>query len=208
MQNDLFLDEQHQEIIRLPMEDADVRYYPRLLGPDQAGHYYQDLQDSLLWQQDHIKLYGKQVKIPRLQAWYGEPDAIYTYSGLTMRPHRWTKSLLELKSLCENVAGSRFNSVLANWYRDGQDSMGWHADDEPELGARPIIASLSFGQARDFDFRHKLNGKKHRINLEQGSLLVMAGNTQRYWMHGISKRTRAMVGRINLTFRMIYPIEK
>ena len=208
MQNDLFFSTHNQDFTPLPMVDADIRYYPQLISAEEAHSFYTDLRDSLVWRQDHIKMYGKQVKIPRLQAWYGSPEAIYTYSGLTMAPNPWTDTLLQLKQLLEEKTTNRYNSVLANWYRDNNDSMGWHADDEPELGSQPVIASLSLGQTRDFDFRHKISGEKHRIALQSGSLLVMAGETQKYWQHGISKRARSLGGRINLTFRFIYPIEK
>ena len=208
MQNDLFYNEEENDGIHLPMEDADIRYYPGFIEDKAADNYYVHLRDSLVWRQDHIKMYGKEVKIPRLQAWYGDPEAVYTYSGLTMEPYSWTAPLRQLKELCEQKSRAKFNSVLANWYRDGSDSMGWHADNEPELGDRPVIASLTLGEARDFDFRHLIKGQKQRITLQHGSLLVMAGNTQKFWQHGIGKRTRALGGRINLTFRMIYPVEK
>ncbi len=202
MQNDMF--SQQSDILTLyPMVDAKVSFAPQFLDPQEAEGFFSLLLRSLRWRQDHIKLYGKSVKIPRLQAWYGDPKATYRYSGLDMHPNPWTESLLTLKKRCEAVCGTTFNSVLANYYRNGQDSMGWHSDDEPELGEKPIIASLSLGESRDFDFRHKQTKETHRIALGNGSLLVMAGATQQHWQHGISKRKRPLHGRINLTFRTI-----
>lgn len=185
------------------MVDADVRYLPEFLTAEQSNHCYLTLLETLKWRQDSIKLYGKTVKIPRLQAWYGDPCASYRYSGIQLQPLPWTSALWEIKQRCESVCETGFNSVLANYYRDGQDSMGWHSDDEPELGEQPIIASLSVGQTREFDFRHKLSGEKYRISLPPGSLLIMSGPTQRFWQHGITKRKTNLQGRINLTFRTI-----
>lgn len=199
---------QPQSCMALPMPDADVTLYPAFFSDQEAAHYFDALRQSLLWQQDDIKLYGRKVKIPRLQAWYGDKEAHYAYSGLQMVPNVWTPELQHIRQTCEQVCNTRFNSVLANLYRDGQDSMGWHSDDEPELGQRPVIASVSFGQVRDLDFRHKISGQKQRLSLPHGSLLIMAGDTQQYWQHGISKRARIAQERINLTFRMIHQVEK
>lgn len=189
----------------VPLPDADVVYIPRWLTEEEATSFYHELASSLSWAQDTIKLFGKPVKIPRLQAWYGDMTTEYTYSGLTMVPKAWTPALQTLRERCESIAGVVFNSVLANWYRHGQDSMGMHADDEPELGPQPVIASLTLGEGRPFIFRHKQTKETTRINLEHGSLLVMRGDTQRHYLHGINKTTRAIGGRINLTFRYIYP---
>lgn len=190
---------------KLPLHGADVVYYPRWLNAEHATAYYDTLASSLSWAQDTIKLFGKPVKIPRLQAWYGDITTAYAYSGLTMIPKTWTPELQALREYCEQTAGCAFNSVLANWYRHGQDSMGMHADDEPELGAQPVIASVTLGEARPFIFKHKRTKASHRISLEHGSLLLMRGDTQRHYLHGINKTTRDISGRINLTFRYIYP---
>ncbi len=192
----------------LSLADASVSYMPNFLKPDDANELYQKFCAELAWRQDSIKMYGKSVKIPRLQAWYGDPEAAYRYSGLEMIPIPWTLELLSLKKRIEQLTGAAFNSVLANWYRDGQDSMGWHSDDEPELGVQPTIASVTLGQVRDFDFKHKHTGQKYRIALENGSLLLMAQETQKNWQHGIAKRTRPLNGRINLTFRQILTSHK
>ncbi len=193
----------------LPMIDADVRYYPNFLAENDADALMQRLMSDLRWRQDDIKMFGRTVRIPRLQAWYGDANVDYRYSGKTLTPLPWQSDLLQLKYRCEAVTGNSFNSVLANWYRDGQDSMGWHADNEPELLQGAAIASISLGAARDFDFKH-VNDTKHqpqrqRVVLEHGSLLVMAGNTQQFWQHALPKRQRCDTSRLNFTFRCIIP---
>lgn len=187
----------------LEMSDADVSYVPAFLQQADADVHFNDLLHNLAWRQDHIKLYGREVLIPRLQAWYGEPEAEYQYSGLLMRPLSWTDSLRSLKQQCEEHCQSSFNSVLANLYRDGRDSMGMHSDDEPELGPQPVIASLSLGEERDFRFKHKRTGERVQVCLAHGSLLVMKGQTQANWQHGMNKTKRSIGERINLTFRYI-----
>ncbi len=208
MQSDLFEDNPEVNAIELDMPDASVRYLSNFLTTSDAEYYFEILQRTLAWRQDHIKMFGKSVKIPRLQAWYGEPVAAYTYSGLTMQPLAWTTELAELRHRCEEYCRARFNSVLANYYRDGQDSMGAHSDNEPELGAQPIIASLSLGQERELIFKHQYQEHKLNLPLANGSLLIMSGTTQDFWLHNINKRTIPLGPRINLTFRMIYPLEK
>lgn len=191
--------------LQLDMPQAQVTYYPQWLTSDKAAVFATRLQTELQWSQDYIKIYGREVKIPRLQAWYGEPEATYTYSQLAMKPLPWHPILAEIKRDLVEFLDAEFNSVLANWYRDGQDSMGMHSDDEPELGEQPVIASLTLGHARGFVFKHKATGEKHTLPLAHGSLLVMAGTTQRYWQHGINKTKKPVADRINLTFRQIYP---
>lgn len=207
MQADLFQSETSSNVIQLPMQNANVWYQDNFILPRTADELFVELRQSIQWRQDNIKMYGKEVKIPRLHAWYGDSHATYSYSKLTLNPLPWTSSLLNLKRQCEQACNTNFNSVLANYYRDGQDSMGMHADNEVELGSLPTIASLTFGADRDFDFKHLHTGEKIRIKLRHGSLLVMSGETQKYWHHGISKRATAMGGRINLTFRYIHSLE-
>ncbi len=189
---------------QLPMTDACVSYAPNFLSVDEANIAFEELAATLEWRQDNIVLFGKKMKIPRLQAWYGDSNASYMYSGLLMQAMPWTESLDRLKSRCEKQCNKQFNSVLANLYRNGADSMGMHADDEPELGTKPTIASLTLGAARNFIFKHKLNKQKYSLVLEHGSLLVMQGNTQQYWQHGMNKTKRVNNPRINLTFRYVY----
>ncbi|MGB2427693.1 MAG: alpha-ketoglutarate-dependent dioxygenase AlkB family protein [Alteromonas sp.] len=188
---------------RLPMQDAEVIYIPNWLTASEATQYYHKLAESLAWRQDTIRLYGKEHKIPRQQCWYGEPEAIYHYSGLDLTPLPWSDELFTLKQACESTSQAHFNSVLANWYQHGQHSMGMHSDDEPELGTQPTIASLSLGAERNFIFKHKHDKSRHSLLLEHGSLLIMRGMTQNYWQHGINKTARDIGGRINLTFRQI-----
>lgn len=188
----------------LALPDASLKYVPDFLSVTQADSLLTTLSQTLKWQQDHIKIYGREVKIPRLQAWYGEPEASYRYSGLSMQPLKWTPELLTVKQLCEREAGVQFNSVLANLYRDGQDAMGWHADDEPELGHNPVIASVSLGACRAIDFRHKNSGAKHRLPLEHGSLLIMSGSTQAFWQHSVARSKKVENSRLNLTFRFVH----
>jgi len=166
-----------------------------------------DLIEHTPWRQEHITLFGKTHPQPRLVAWFGDPDAAYTYSGITHEPLAWTAQLAVLRDNVSRLCGTPFNSVLLNYYRDGRDAMGLHADDEPELGRRPVIASLSVGATRRMYFRPKQKGGGSGLDLDlpDNSLLVMSGDTQEHWKHGI-RRTRAPCGpRINLTFRHVLP---
>jgi alkylated DNA repair dioxygenase AlkB len=174
------------------------------LEPDAAGALFERLSGELPWRQKTIRMFGRDIAEPRLSAWIGDPDAVYVYSGVSHRPAPWTATTAELRDRLRDRLGVAFNSVLANLYRDGRDSMGWHADDEPELGPEPTIASVSLGATRRFVFRHRRdNRRKLEIPLPSGSLLVMAGTTQRDWKHAVPKQ-RAPVGpRINLTYRLI-----
>ena len=157
------------------------------------------------WQQDQINMFGKIVPLPRLTAWYGDPSKAYTYSGITSHPNQWNEGLRYIKQAVEALAQESFNSVLLNWYRNGADHMGWHADDEKELGKNPTIASVSFGEPRDFILRSKDDpSKKITIPLEHGTVLIMRGALQHFWQHSVPKRTRLENSRFNLTFRHIF----
>lgn len=193
-------------IIDIPLPNAALWYAPEFLSPTEANSLFAYLQSdkNIAWRQDTIRMFGKPMLIPRLSAWYGNEDASYTYSGLTLQPNAWTDELLSIKQKIETISGAIFNSVLLNFYRHGQDSMGWHADDEPELGKMPTIASLSLGAERRFLLRAKNNHRQqHEVKLTNGSLLIMSGNTQHYWQHAIPKTMRPTEPRINLTFRQI-----
>lgn len=181
--------------------DGRLFWLPHFILQAEADNYFQRLSEELNWRQETIRMFGRDVLQPRLQAWCG--DAVYTYSGLTMKPQSWTPTLLAIKAACEKVSEVRFNSVLANLYRDGQDYMGWHRDNEPELGVQPVIASVSLGESRRFILKHMETKQKLEFNLESGSLLVMAGNTQQCWVHSVPKTRKPKAGRINLTFRLI-----
>ena len=188
----------------LAMPDADVRFYRSLFSKEESDQLYAQLHQQTLWKQEFIKLYGKQVAIPRLTAWYGDEGKSYIYSKIEMTPELWTPSLLEIKTKIEVMSGLTFNSVLLNLYRDGKDSVAWHSDDEPELGENPSIGSVSFGAARRFMFKHKQqNDLKQEVELTHGSFLLMQGPTQHFWLHQIPKTTKSLQPRINLTFRVI-----
>ncbi len=158
---------------------------------------FERLLAAIDWQAETISLFGKAVPVPRLVAWHG--DAAYTYSGIRHQPAAWTPDLLALKNICEGVVHTRFNSVLLNLYRDGRDGMGWHADDEPELGSDPVIASLSLGSTRTFHVKHRSKPLKLAIPLTPGSCLVM----ESHWLHRVAKTARPTETRINLTYRQI-----
>jgi len=187
------------------MQDAEV-YYLRHLALAQPPHIVMGrLIDEVPWRAEKIVVWGRTYPQPRLIAWYGDVGKNYTYSGIKLEPLAWTHTLLDIKSRIEVVAGTDFNSVLLNYYRDQRDSMGLHSDDEPELGERPILASLSLGEERTFILKHKRDKtlKPVRLKLASGSILLMKGDTQRYWKHGIDKETRPCGPRVNLTFRRI-----
>lgn len=186
-----------------PVQDGRLYWHPHFWTPETAHHLYLQLDQTLPWQQQPIRMYGREVLQPRLQAWCGE--AVYTYSGLTMHPHPWTPALLAIRNQLEALLGVRFNSVLANKYRDGEDYMGWHQDNEPELGVEPVIASVSLGETRRFVLRHLKTQQKLEFSLASGSLLVMAGELQTHWQHTVPKTRKPKQPRINLTFRSVLP---
>ncbi|HEY2019993.1 alpha-ketoglutarate-dependent dioxygenase AlkB [Paraburkholderia sp.] len=187
----------------LPTPELD--WYPDWLAPDTAAQFLARLIDEVQWRQDTIGTPGGRVALPRLTAWQGEPDAVYVYSGIRNVPQPWTPAVAELKAAAEATSGARFNSVLLNRYRSGADSMGWHADREPELGKQPVIASVSLGVERTFDLRHNKTGVVQSFALKGGSLLVMKGDTQAEWRHRVPKEPRVSGERINLTFRWVTP---
>jgi len=188
----------------LPLRDADIRYYPCFFDQETAERYFQALLRETAWEQRTLFVFGKHRLEPRLTAWYGDEGASYSYSGTTRHPKPWTPLLREIKQRVENAAGVCYNSLLLNQYRDGNDSVSWHSDDEESLGHNPSIASVSFGVMRSFHLRHRQDKQlRHKIDLEHGSLLVMQGPTQHYWHHQVPKTSRAVGQRINLTFRVI-----
>jgi alkylated DNA repair dioxygenase AlkB len=190
---------------RVPMQDAEVYYLPEFPLAQTAEAVMKHLIDEIPWRAESIVVWGKTVLQPRLIAWYGDKGANYTYSGIHHDPLPWTDTLIDIKTRVEKVADTSFNSVLLNYYRHHRDSMGLHSDDEPELGHRPIIASLSLGEDRTFILRHKTRRdlKTFRLKLASGSLLLMKGDTQHCWKHGIEKEKRPCGPRVNLTFRRI-----
>jgi len=188
----------------LPMPDADVTFYRDFYSPDESERLFHDLSENIQWKQESARFGGKAVPLPRLTAWYGDAGKSYSYSGITVHPLPWTDTLLDIKARVEGVANVTFNSVLLNFYRGERDSVAWHSDDEPELGTNPVIASVSFGATRKFQFKHKTNPDlRLSVDLIPGSLLLMAGGTQHHWKHQIPKTTKPVGARINLTFRAI-----
>ena len=196
--------------VKIVRDALDLEFWPNFLANDAATHLFDALYCETEWRQPELTIYGRRVRIPRLTAWYGDADATYVYSGLRNEPLPWTARLSALNRAIEDVTHGRFNSVLLNLYRNGNDHMSWHRDDEPELGPRPEIASVSLGAARRFDLRQvpRLRGasdKRARYGLEltHGSLLYMRGDTQTAWEHRIPRAGGLDKPRINLTFRTI-----
>lgn len=190
------------EVQNLVMPDAEVLFYPTLFSTSESADFFHDLTQSIAWEQREIQVPGRKIPLPRLTAWYGDPGKTYRYSGMTHDARPWASSLMMIKERLEAITDVQFNSALLNLYRNEQDSVSWHSDDEPELG--PIIASVSFGAARIFQFKHKLDSKlRYTIELTSGSLLLMRGTTQKFWKHQIPKAKDPCGARINLTFRVI-----
>ncbi|NTS77596.1 alpha-ketoglutarate-dependent dioxygenase AlkB [Catenovulum sp. SM1970] len=211
MQIDLFesnQSNQNEGNTALAMPDAKVFYLPIAFSQAQSDQYYHQLYE-LNWQQVSIEVYGKSVLTPRLQSFYGDEGLSYTYSNTLFKALPWQAPLLNIKrqveKLSRDILGYEpiYNAVLGNLYRNGQDNMGWHADDETELGKECVIASLSFGATRDFKFKHKSTGEQLNLALTHGSLLLMAGTTQTFWYHALPKRMKVNSPRFNLTFRQI-----
>lgn len=189
-------------LIDLP--DAHIRYQPKWVDAQRADHWLQQLSQQTPWTQPQIKLYGRSIAVPRLVAWYGDTGAAYRYSGLVHDPLPWTPLLTDIRKRVEQEIGEPLNGVLLNFYRNGQDAMGWHSDDEPELGVQPLVVSLNLGATRRFDFRRKGASRiEYSLELEHGSLLVMSGPTQHHWQHQIARTRKVATPRINLTFRQI-----
>ncbi|BDX05423.1 alpha-ketoglutarate-dependent dioxygenase AlkB family protein [Planctobacterium marinum] len=183
--------------------DGELHYFPDFLNRGEADALFAVLRSQLQWQPDQVKVYGKWHTIPRLQAWYGNPESHYSYSGKTLNPLPPTPELEVLRKACGEIAQVEFNSVLANLYRNGADCMGMHSDDEPELGEQPAIASVTLGATRRFDLVHKTEPVKLQLPLQSGSLLLMCGDTQKHWQHGIARTKQPVGERINLTFRRV-----
>jgi alkylated DNA repair dioxygenase AlkB len=189
----------------LPMPDAEVILYSDFFSADESATLFQQLIDTINWQQESIRFGGKAIPLPRLTAWYGDEGKSYRYSGITVNPLPWIPLLISIKTRVETVSPVAFNSVLLNYYRGERDSVSWHSDDEPELGHNPVIASVSFGASRKFQFKHKTDTDlRLAVDLTPGSLLLMAGATQHHWKHQIPKTAKPVGARINLTFRVIY----
>ena len=198
----------NKRLITLP--DAELLFIENLYPPSVSDAFLAELTSELAWEQGEITIFGKKVLEPRLSAWYGDADKTYTYSGKKQEPLPWQSGLLQIKTDAENAIVEHLkcdiylNSVLCNYYRNGQDSMGFHADNEKELGKNPTIASINFGETRRFQFRRRDDKTvKYELELTHGSLLVMAGAMQHHWLHAVPKEPKRTKPRINLTFRHI-----
>jgi alkylated DNA repair dioxygenase AlkB len=188
----------------VPLPQATLAFDGGFLAATEAAAAFAVLRTAIPWQQHRIRLFGRELAVPRLSCWIGDPDAHYRYSGSDFEPLPWPPALLPLRERVERACATAFNSVLANLYRDGRDAMGWHADDEPELGPAPVIASLSLGASRRFVLRHRRDpALRLALELPPGSLLVMRGATQANYRHALPRTAKAVGERINLTFRQV-----
>ena len=190
----------------LPLPGAELAIVDDWLAPAHADALFARLQETVPWENHRIRMFGREVASPRLSCWIGDPQATYVYSRTRFEPHPWSPVLATLNERVGHACGVRFNSVLANLYRDGADAMAWHSDHEPELGERPVIASLSLGATRRFLLRTRRGrGDAHRLELRlaHGSLLRMGGDTQRRYQHALPRMARVTAPRINLTFRRL-----
>ncbi|MFM1895105.1 MAG: hypothetical protein RLZZ385_179 [Pseudomonadota bacterium] len=208
MHTDLFQHEPRPELSTprvYDLPDGSLLEFPQALTAREADDLFARLREALPWEQAHIRIAGRVLPIPRLQCWIGDPDTSYGYSGIRMQPLPWPDCLSDVRHLVKRLAGQDFNSVLANYYRTGQDSVSWHSDNEPEMGPMAVVASLSLGATRTFELRHKTRrelGKKS-LPLQHGSLLIMGEGTQNNWLHQVPKEKHVDGSRINLTFRRI-----
>ena len=183
---------------------ADIEYRRGWLPQGEANALFGHLLEAVPWEVHRIRMFGRWVDSPRLSCWMGDEDAAYRYSGVRFEPRPWSPALADVRQRLEAECGARFNSVLANLYRDGRDAMGWHRDDEPELGESPLIASLSLGATRRFLLK-EAQSNRHAIDLSSGDLLLMSGASQRRYRHSLPRTAKAVGARINLTFRRVTP---
>ncbi len=181
--------------------DGIANYYGPVIAAPEARRHFDELLRNTAWKNDEVILFGKHIITNRKSAWYGDGNYSYTYSKITRTALPWTPELLPLKELVESLSGNTYNSCLLNLYHDGNDGMGWHSDNEPELESNAAIASLSFGAERKFSLKHRVSGEGLSLTLENGSLLVMKGTIQAHWLHSLPKTRKVAQPRINLTFR-------
>lgn len=202
---DLFTNQINPEKNWLP-KDGVVNYYGPIMKHEEANRYFQELWDTIAWKKDVALIYGKRIETKRKVAWYGDEPFEYTYSNHTKKALPWTPELLELKALIEKRTEETYNSCLLNLYHSGEEGMAWHSDAEKDLKKNGAIASLSFGAERKFVFKHKESKEKVGLTLDHGSLLVMKGSTQSYWLHRLPPTKLVRTPRINLTFRTIVSV--
>jgi alkylated DNA repair dioxygenase AlkB len=189
--------------IDLDLPDGRLHWWPDFIDVAEVVSLHAALVEEIPWEQHQVRIMGRLLDCPRLSCWIGDQGTAYVYSRVRFEPRPWTPTLALLRERVSAAAGARFNSVLANRYRDGRDAMGWHADDEPELGPEPVIASLSLGATRRFAMKHRVSGERRNLDLTAGSLLLMAGATQRHWVHALPRTARPVGERVNLTFRVV-----
>lgn len=199
----MFTEYENSEKIDVISKDGRVVYYPNFLSNIQSQELMKRIMAEALLEQNEITLFGKKIKVPRLEAYFALNGEQYGYAGQQLKVHVFPNYLEELRQKVEKLTGSKFNALLINYYRDGQDSNGWHADDEKTLGTNPSIASLSLGAARPFEFKHKFNGDRKKLILAHGSLLLMDGPLQHHYKHQLPKVKELTHDRINLTFRWV-----
>lgn len=197
---DLFNNSLNQNILPFNGEVID---YGIVLTFEESTRYFNQLFNENFWENDELVLFGKRIVTARKVAWFGDADFQYSYSNTIKKAHSFTQELLKLKSIVEEISGEKFNSCLLNLYHNGNEGLGWHQDNEKELGPNPVIASLSLGAIRKFSFKHISTKTKIDHILQPGSLIVMKGETQNCWLHALPKSKKVLKPRINLTFRTI-----
>lgn len=195
--------EQTKSFNPIVIDNGEYIYQPKFFSKVHSDYLFQKLRNNINWKQESMNMYGKKIDFPRLTAWYGDNDKPYSFSGITLQPLPWDAEILQIREKVEPIAKVKFNSVLLNLYRSGNDSISWHTDAEKELGQNPVIASVNFGITREFQLKHIKTGQKISIELEHGSLLIMQGALQHCWQHQVPKRPKLTGERINLTFRVI-----
>ena len=192
--------------ISVDSDFQDFSYFPKYLDNSSADKLFETLLERNQWEREIFKIYGKSISAPRLTSWFSDPMVSYRYSGKKRIGKPFTPELFQLRQILNAHLNVHFNFVLANFYRDGKDYVGWHADDEPDLGSRPLIASISLGESRRFRVRHNSRKVTESIDLVHGSLLIMRGQSQSHFKHCLAKTKRLVNSRINLTFRTIQSI--
>ena len=204
-QNDLFGSATGAQPIELALPDASVCFFPSAFSAIEADSLFSEALQEIPWQQDVIRIAGKQIKIPRLQCLLGDSALPYAYSGLLLQPRPFPSCVKQMRERAQGLSQCRFNAALANLYRDERDSVDWHSDDESSLGKAPVIASVSFGETRRFELRHRFDRAQptRKIELTHGSVLLMSGSTQYFWEHRLPKDSSTKLPRINLTFRLL-----
>ena len=200
LQTDLFETDMNDN----PRYPSRVKYWPNAIAEDHAQALYDYLVKEVYWRQPEVTVYGKSHRIPRLQCWMADKSLDYGYSDHQLETAVWLPEVITIKRQVEQLTGQKFNSVLLNWYRNGDDKMGWHADDEVELGTNPAVATLSLGAGRYCQFRHNNHKQTYNIGLESGSLLLMKSGMQASYKHQLPARKKIQNGRISLTFRYVF----